>query len=245
MNLRNRNGLLIVIILGAMIIMRMLDGGFSDARSWLVEEILTLPGIVIGLSFHEFGHAWMSDRLGDPTPRAQGRLTLNPLAHTDWFGFICLIFAGFGWGIPVEIDPRHYKHPRRDEFLVSIAGVVMNLITACVFAFIMRLMIHSGVVLTTMSSSGVTLAQILLDIFRYIVVINISLMVFNLLPVPPLDGFGIVTQIFDLRRYSWYYPLYRSGFWILMLLIMFNIVDIVLNPSVSGILNLISRTIIA
>ncbi len=243
MNLRNRNVLLVVILVAGLLIMRMLDRGFSDARTWLLEEILTLPGIVIGLSFHEFAHAWMSDRLGDPTPRAQGRLTLNPLAHTDWFGFLCLILVGFGWGIPVIIDPRYYKHRRRDEFLVSIAGVVMNLLLACLFAFFMRLMIHSGIVLTT-AGAGVTMAQILLDIFRYVVVINVSLMAFNLLPIPPLDGFGIVTEIFNLRKYSWYEPLYRNGFWILMILLIFNGVSFVLNPVVNAVLNLISSTII-
>ena len=81
----------------------------------IITKVLMLPGIIIGLSFHEFAHAWVSDRLGDPTPRRQGRVTLNPLAHIDWMGFICLVLVGFGWGKPVSIDPRYYKHRRRDE----------------------------------------------------------------------------------------------------------------------------------
>ena len=89
----------------------------------ILTKILMLPGIIIGLSFHEFAHAWVSDKLGDPTPRRQGRVTINPLAHIDWMGFLALLLVGFGWGKPVQIDPGYYKHRRRDEFLVGIAGV--------------------------------------------------------------------------------------------------------------------------
>ena len=106
----------------------------------ILTKVLMLPGIVIGLSFHEFAHAWMSDKLGDPTPRRQGRLTLNPIAHIDWIGFLMLLIAGFGWGQPVQIDPSYYKNRRRDEFLVGIAGVTMNLILAVIFSIPVRLM---------------------------------------------------------------------------------------------------------
>ena len=98
-------------------------------------KILTLPGIILGLSLHEFAHAWMSDRLGDPTPKRQGRLTINPLAHIDWIGFIALLFVGFGWGKPVMIDPGYYKNRRLGEFLTGIAGVTMNLIIAVILSF--------------------------------------------------------------------------------------------------------------
>ena len=76
----------------------------------IMDKILTLPGIVLGLSMHEFAHAWMSDKLGDPTPKRQGRLTVNPLAHIDWIGFAALLIVGFGWGKPVMIDPSYYKN---------------------------------------------------------------------------------------------------------------------------------------
>ena len=88
--------------------------GFTDA---ILSKLLTLPGIIIGLCFHEAAHAKMSDKLGDPTPSMQGRVTLNPMAHIDVIGFISLILFGFGWGKPVMIDPRYYKHPRRDVLL--------------------------------------------------------------------------------------------------------------------------------
>ena len=203
--------------------------------------LIALPGIVIGLSFHEFGHAFMSDRLGDPTPRAQGRVTLNPMAHFDPVGFLALMFCGFGWGIPVEIDPRHYKHPRRDELLVSLAGVVMNLIVAIVFSFIVHF-VYINVPYDKLSDG--TLMGTLFNILLQVVIVNVVLMVFNLIPVPPLDGFGIITEIFNLREKSFYYTLYNYGFPILMILLIVGVVDKILNPIVNGVYALLLQYII-
>lgn len=193
-----------------------------------------LPGIIIGLSFHEFAHAWVSDRLGDPTPRRQGRVTINPLAHIDWIGFLALLLVGFGWGKPVQIDPSYYKNRRRDEFLVGIAGVTMNLLLAIVFS------IPAKMIIKTFGGAGVSdlVYNIYLMIF-YIVSINIVLMVFNLIPCPPLDGWGIITQIFRLDRYSWWYKVYQYGTWILLALIVLNITDLILTPLVSLILGIL------
>lgn len=203
--------------------------------SYIVDKLLILPGIIIGLCFHEAAHAAMSNALGDPTPREQGRLTINPFAHIDVIGFIFLIVAGFGWGKPVQIDPSYYKHRRRDEFLVSIAGVTTNLIIAIVFSFITRAV---GSILMT-SSSPSMLLQILYLMLYYVVMMNLVLMIFNLIPVPPLDGFGIITQIFNLERYEWYWKIYRYGAVILALLIIFNITDIVITPAISAMLQLL------
>ena len=109
----------------------------------ILTKLLMLPGIIIGLSFHEFAHAWMSDKLGDPTPRRQGRVTINPMAHIDPIGFLALLLVGFGWGKPVQIDPGYYKHRRRDEFLVGIAGVTMNLLLAIAFSIPARALIKA------------------------------------------------------------------------------------------------------
>ena len=195
---------------------------------YILTKILMLPGIIIGLSFHEFAHAWVSDRLGDPTPRRQGRVTVNPLAHIDWIGFLALLLVGFGWGKPVQIDPSYYKNRRRDEFLVAIAGVVMNLLIAIIFSIPARAMAR------VFSNGGASdLVYNLYLIFFYIVTINIVLMIFNLIPCPPLDGWGIITQIFRLDRYSWWYKVYQYGTWILLALIVFNITDMILTPLVS------------
>ena len=196
-------------------------------------KILTLPGIILGLSLHEFAHAWMSDRLGDPTPKRQGRLTINPLAHIDWIGFIALLFVGFGWGKPVMIDPGYYKNRRLGEFLTGIAGVTMNLIIAVILSF------PTKALLSAYYSGGSGLIENIFYIFYYAVMINVVLMIFNLIPVPPLDGWGILTQIFNLEKYSWWYQVYQYGQWILLLLIFTNVTDMILGPAVSWIMHLL------
>ena len=128
----------------------------------------------------------------------------------------------------MQIDPRYYKHRRRDEFLVSIAGVVTNLLLAVVTSFVIKAMLNHMT-----ETFYVGIGSVLLDILVYLFMINLVLMAFNLLPVPPLDGFGILTQIFNLEKYDWYWKYYRHGFAVLMLLILFDITDMVIGP-VSG-----------
>ena len=192
-----------------------------------------LPGIILGLSFHEFAHAWVSDKLGDPTPRRQGRVTINPLAHIDWIGFLALLLVGFGWGKPVQIDPSYYKNKRRDEFLVSIAGVTMNLILAVIISIPAKLMIK------TFSAGTSELVYNIYLILFYAVTINLVLMIFNLIPCPPLDGWGIITQLFGLDKYDWWYKVYQYGTWILLALIVTNVTDHIITPLVTMMINLI------
>ena len=194
----------------------------------IINKLLFLPGIIIGITFHEAAHGYVSHWLGDPTPKNQGRLSLNPLAHIDPMGFIALLLVGFGWGKPVMIDPRYYKNPKRDELFVSLAGVTTNLIIAIIFAVIQILLIKTGIAY----SLGSTWNMLNLMI-QYVVFVNLVLMCFNLLPIPPLDGFSVITQIFDLRRYDWYYKLYNNGFFILMALVFIGALDGFLDKSVS------------
>ncbi len=209
-------------------------GRYSSPMDWFIDTLMILPGIVIGLSFHEFAHAWVADRCGDPTPRYQNRVTINPAAHIDPIGFIALLFIGFGWGRPVMINPGNFKKQRRDELLVALAGVTLNLILAFLFMGVMRLLYQFalGFMLTE-------LGMILQAIIFWIIRINIVLMVFNLLPIPPLDGFNVITQIFNLRETEFYYRVYDKGFLILMVLILFNVTGRILGPSVSWIYNAI------
>lgn len=194
--------------------------------AWIYDQVLFLPAILIGLTFHEAAHGFASHWLGDPTPKLQGRLSLNPLKHIDPIGFLALFFAGFGWGKPVEINPMYYKNRRRDELVVSLAGVVTNLVIAVISFFALKLLINHFAV------NGVTaVGEALFVILGYMIRINIVLMLFNLLPVPPLDGFGVLTQILNLKKYDWYYTLYSNGFLILMALIIFNVTDMVLGPA--------------
>ena len=221
----------ILIVIAALIINRVLYSNMNIG-DWLYSELLMLPGIIIGLTFHEAAHAYVSHWLGDPMPKMYGRLSLNPLRHIDPVGFLALIFAGFGWGQPVAIDPRYYKHRRRDELFTALAGVAANLVVAFIASLILKLIIRQ----TYGIMFGVS--ETLYLVVYYIMTINIMLMVFNLLPVPPLDGFNIITQIFKLDRYSWYPVVYNNGFIILMVLIIFNITDMILTPAISFFINL-------
>ena len=161
-------------------------------------------------------------------------MTLNPLAHIDWLGFAALLFLGFGWGKPVQINPSYYKNRRRDEFLVGIAGVTMNLILAVLISVPVRLLSKSIGAL-----GGSVIMQDIFYILMYAVMINLVLMVFNLIPCPPLDGFGLVTQIFKLDRYDWWQSLYQKGSWILIILLVTNVVDAILDPAVSFLMRLL------
>ncbi len=205
-----------------------------------MQTIMIIPGVVIGLSFHEFAHGWTAYKLGDPTPKFQGRVTINPLAHVDPIGFVALLFAGFGWGRPVEINPNNFKKRRRDELIVSLAGVVMNLIMAILFAVIMKAVLLVSGPAFVMGGLGGALWQILL----YVIQINLVLMIFNLIPVPPLDGFSVVTEIFNIKHTQLYYTIYNNGFFILMLLILFNVTDMILTPGVNFFMNLLVNYII-
>ncbi len=222
----------IVIILLVMAGNRVLSGG--SIGDWIYDTLISLPGIILALTFHEAAHGYASYLLGDPTPKIQGRLSLNPAHHIDPLGFLTLLLFGFGWGEPVQIDPRYYKHRRRDEFIVSIAGVATNLVLAVIASFVIKALLGAMT-----ESFYVGIGGVLLDILVYAFSINIVLMAFNLLPVPPLDGFGILTQIFDLRKYEWYWKFHQHGFAILMLLIVFDITDMVIGPVSSFFFNLL------
>ena len=221
-NFDKRTKIFFIIIIAAILLL------ITGSSSNFINKLLFLPGIIIGITFHEAAHGYVSYWLGDPTPKNQGRLSLNPLAHIDPMGFIALLLVGFGWGKPVMIDPRYYKNPKRDELLVSLAGVTTNLILAIIFAIIQILLIDTGVAYSMGSSWSIVNLMI-----QYVVFVNLILMCFNLLPIPPLDGFSVITQLFDLRRYDWYYKLYSNGFFILMALVFIGALDGFLDKSVT------------
>ena len=205
------------------------SGAFSDPREWILDKILLLPAIVIGLSMHEFAHAAVAYKLGDNTPKLQGRVTINPMAHIDWVGLVALFFCGFGWGQPVQINPYNFKNRRRDELLVAVAGVAMNLVIAALFTVVAKLVF---VATGPAWLSGTTLGSGILKILIDIVQINIVLMIFNLIPVPPLDGFNIIANIFGFAQTETYWRIYRYGNWILVAIIIFGVTGYVISPCV-------------
>jgi Zn-dependent protease len=151
-----------------------------------------LPGFIVGLTVHEFSHAYVATRLGDPTARSLGRLTLNPLAHLDLFGSLMLVFAGFGWAKPVPVDVRYLHAPRRDMALIAFAGPASNVLLAMLISFGLRAAYPNGFMATQMASamSG-TIAWVAVQA----VWINVILAAFNIIPIPPLDGSRILAGI--------------------------------------------------
>jgi Zn-dependent protease len=200
-----------------------------------MEKLMFLPGIIIGLTFHEFAHAKAANMLGDPTPKLQGRVTLNPLAHIDIVGFIALMIVGFGWGKPVQINGNYFKKFKRDEIIVSISGVLMNLVLAIAFAGILKVMDVTASEFFTTSSSGNYLSQMVYGVIW----INIILMVFNLMPIPPLDGFNVIAELAHLREKGIYAQVYDKGPIILIILIVFNITDKIIGPVANFFMDLV------
>ena len=207
-------------------------GTYSSPLDWLYNTAMILPGIVIALSFHEFAHAIVAYRCGDMTPKLQGRVTINPFAHVDPIGFLALLFIGFGWGRPVMVNPLNFRKPRRDELLVALAGVTMNLLLAFAFMGILRLLYQFQADFL-FSEMGSVITEILIQI----IAINLVLLVFNLLPIPPLDGFNVITELFHLKNTRFYYEVYNKGFLILMILILFNVTGKILSPCVNFLYN--------
>ena len=183
----------IYILLGALVLMSLMSYSSFD----LLALLLTLPAVIIAITFHEYAHAYAADKLGDDTPRMQGRLNLNPMSHIDPVGFMLLMFAGFGWGRPVQINPRNFNRDVRmdkGEAIVSVAGPLMNFILAIVSAIILGALYMFAPASFLMNTVG----NIIYILLQELVVINIGLGVFNLIPLPPLDGEKIFRNILPL-----------------------------------------------
>jgi len=164
--------------------------------------------ILIALSVHEWAHGFTADKLGDPTARYEGRITLNPLAHLDPIGTLLFLVVGFGWGKPVPINPRYFKHPKRDMALTALAGPFSNLMLF-VLAF-------AGLMVVAMSSSGSVGMEFLQRFFSISISVNLSLMAFNLLPIAPLDGSKILGAFIPLRYEDIYEDFMQKGPFILL-----------------------------
>ncbi len=182
------------IFLGVLLLINILTGGRS-----LESIIFALPGVIVAMTFHEFAHAWVATKLGDDTPKMQGRLNLNPLSHTDPVGLLCLILVGFGWGRPVQINPRNFNSKYSltgAEALVSIAGPIMNFILAFIFIII-------SYAISIFATTATPAMNILGEIIASIIIINIGLGVFNLIPVYPLDGSKVLFHFLPTKGRQW------------------------------------------
>ena len=182
--------------------------------------IAGVPGIVIAMVIHEFSHARVAYALGDFTPKLEGRLTLNPAAHIDPIGLVMLFFVHFGWAKPVHINPLNFSNPRRDDILVSLAGPLSNLITAFVFTIILVLMVKLHIPFT----------EGLLVVFQLIIVYNINFAIFNMLPIPPLDGSHILRNLLPYELARAYAQLERYSFIFLIIILATPILSYVFVP---------------
>ncbi len=182
----------------------MISALINNPLGALMIVLYMLPGVVLGFTVHEWGHAYAAVRMGDPGPKIAGRLSLNPMRHIDWLGLSLFVILGFGWAKPVQTNPYLYNNRKAGRIIVSFAGVFMNLILCFVFGLLFVLVGRTG--------SGV-LSQICL----YGVTVNASLFALNLLPVPPLDGSKILSALFPGKLEIWM-KLERYGFIILLIL---------------------------
>ncbi len=174
-----------------------------NSREGLISLLLTLPVILIALTVHEMSHGYIAYKLGDPTARNMGRLTLNPLKHLDPIGALCMLLAGFGWAKPVPINTRYFKKPKRDMALSALAGPVSNLILALIGVLIKAIIIKVFISVYPVSEFAFNVFRVAVAFFEIFSLLNIGLAVFNLIPCPPLDG----SRIF----YSFLSPKYYFG----------------------------------
>ena len=217
------------IILGVMVAISLVSY-LSDLNA-LLALVLTLPGVIVAITFHEFAHAWMADKLGDDTPRNQGRLNLNPLSHIDPVGFAMLVFAHFGWGKPVTINPRNFNRDKSmsaQEAMVAVAGPVMNLILAIVLTIIFYA-IQTFASDFLFTKVGVVIGLII----EMAIVVNIGLGIFNLVPLPPLDGSKILMHFLPYNAKNWFLNNQHTFYIVFMVLWITGMVSYIISPIIN------------
>ena len=190
-----------------------------------------IPGLLLALTVHEFAHSWVSYRLGDPTPKSQGRLSFNPLNHIDPIGFIMMIVFRFGWCKPVEINPFYYKNKRQGMLMVALAGPAANFLTALLVALLFGLL---TIVLPVSILFNTYLIKVLLGILMY----NVNLGLFNLIPIPPLDGSKVLEGLLPVREsFTYMNFMNRYGLLILLAVMITGAYRYVISPVANLMLN--------
>lgn len=201
----------------------------GDFKGFILDFLYLLPAILIAISFHEAAHAWMANKMGDPTAKNLGRLTLDPTKHFDVWGFLMLFLVGFGWGRPVPTNPRNYYNYKKGNVLVALAGVTTNLILSFIFYGIFFLLVYAFRVTN----------DVVLNIIFNIFALNIVLCFFNLIPIPPLDGHHLIKGFIARCSQSFYTLYHNYGFYALIAILLFtDWIDIALTFFVTTFMSL-------
>ena len=204
----------------------------SDTNA-LLSLLLTLPAVLIAITFHEFAHAFAADKLGDDTARRQGRLNLNPLSHIDPIGMVMLIFAGFGWGKPVEINPRNFNRNIKmpvAEAIVAAAGPIMNFTLAIIFCVIYVAIMKFAPMFIFTQIGGIVII-----LLRVCISINIGLGIFNLIPLPPLDGSKILAAFLPYSAKDWLEKYYNIFYIVFVVIWVTGIAGNIISPIISAV----------
>ena len=210
---------------------------------YIYSKILMIPAILLGFTFHEYAHAKMADKLGDKTARFQGRLNLNPLTHIDPLGFLMILVAGIGWAKPVQVNPAAFKDKYKDDLKVSLAGPLANLGVALfggVLLFIVMSLVFSNILTGPLS-------QILYGITIRIITINVMLFIFNLLPLPGLDGWSVFRDLSPKHFYKVSDRIYQYQFIILIAIVVIGapIISIPVKFVSTQIINIVQLLLMA
>lgn len=227
----------IIYIILAILIIYGLVGYLTDTSS-IISLLCSIPGVLIAITFHEFAHAKVADILGDDTPRREGRISLNPLMHIDPFGFIMLIFAGFGWGKPVNVNSRNYNRDltiEKADCIVSLAGPVTNFLLAIIFDII-----YFGIIKVIGGSINSNLiVSIILNMIRSCIITNIGLGVFNLIPLPPLDGSKVIKPLLPYNAKIFFENNENIFYYLFIFLWITGIAGNIISPIISVLYNLL------
>lgn len=196
----------------------------------LLNLLLTLPAVFLAISVHETAHGYAAYKMGDPTAKYSGRLSINPIAHFDLIGFLCMLFFHFGWAKPVPINPDNFRDRKKGIIFVSLAGPVSNLlmaiISAIVLGFAKKLLFVNTLIVNPATATAISALLLML---YYCVQLNIGLMIFNLIPIPPLDGSKVLMEFLPGRIRYKIYQYERYSFLVLILIIYTGILDPILN----------------